>query len=102
MYTDTPTTSDFVVFQAVLFESGDILFHYPDVETLVSPSTNGGSATVGIRNAGGTASGEFLQWSYDQAVISDGQTILFTVPEPASGSLLLAALAALAGVRRRN
>ena len=59
-YNDTPTLSDPVTFQVVLFESGDILFHYPDVTTLVTPSNNGGSATVGIRNAGGTASGEFL------------------------------------------
>ena len=100
-YNDTPTISDPVTFQAVLYENGDILFHYPDVTTLVTPSDNGGSATVGIRNAGGTASGEFLQWSYDQPVLTGGQTILFTVPEPATASLLLAALAVLAGSRRR-
>ena len=99
-YNDTPTLSDFVTFQAVLYENGDILFHYPDATTLVAPSDHGGSATVGIRNAGGTASGEFLEWSYDQPVITDGQTILFTVPEPATATLLLGGLAALA-VRRR-
>jgi PEP-CTERM motif-containing protein len=99
-YNDTPTLSDPVTFQAVLYEGGDILFHYRDVTTLVTPSNNGGSATVGIRNAGGTSSGEFLQWSYDEPVLGDGQTILFTVPEPATASLLLAALAVLAGRRR--
>ena len=91
-----------MTFQVVLFESGDILFHYFDVTTLVSPSNNGGSATVGIRNAGGTSSGEFLQWSHDEPVLSYGQTILFSVPEPATASLLLAGLAVLAGDRRRG
>jgi hypothetical protein len=100
-YNDTPTISDPVTFQAVLYENGDILFYYFDVTTLVAPSDHGGSATVGIRNAGGTASGEFLQWSSDAPVLADGQTILFTaVPEPATAPLVLAALAALASRRR--
>jgi hypothetical protein len=100
-YNDTPTLSDFVTFQAVLYENGNLLFHYFDATTLVAPSDHGGSATVGIRNAGGTASGEFLQWSSDAAVLSDGQTILFTaVPEPATAPLLLGALGVLAAGRR--
>jgi hypothetical protein len=100
-YNDTPTISDPVTFQAVLYENGNILFHYFDVTTLVTPSNNGGSATVGIRNAGGTSSGEFLQWSYDEPVLSNGQTILFTaVPEPATAPLVLAALATLGAGRR--
>ncbi len=100
-YSDTPTLSDPVTFQVVLYEeTGNILFHYADVFAAAAAVDGGGSATVGIRNAGGTASGEFLQWSHDEAVIGDGQTILFAVPEPAAAPLLLAGLAALGGRRR--
>ena len=99
-YNDTPTLSDFVTFQAVLYESGDILFHYPDVDDA------GGALGQRRERHGGHPQRRRDRERRVPAVvlrppvITDGQTILFTVPEPATASLLLAALAVLAGGRR--
>ncbi len=98
-----------VTFQAVLFEaSGDLLFQYDDV--LVSsagggPLDNGASATVGIRDTGGQDNGRSLQWSFNQAVIGDGEAIRFSViPEPVTMAGLVMGVGGLVGyyVRRRK
>jgi hypothetical protein len=89
-------------FQAVLFEgSNDILFSYQSVEPGGSRSA-GASATVGIQDTDGQNNGNYLQWSYNQAVISDGLSILFTtqapvspVPEPSSFLIFAVALSAI-------
>lgn len=98
------TSPSSVTFQAVLFEgSNDIQFNYLDV---VSGDfrNNGASATVGIRNN----DGQFLQWSHNQAVIRNGQSIRISsssaIPEPGTfallGSLGLSAAGMLSRRRR--
>jgi hypothetical protein len=81
-----------VTFQSILFEgSNNILFNYADVIS-GDGKNNGGSATVGIRNTSGNTNGQNLQWSFNQPLIQDQESILFTaaptaVPEP--GTLFL-------------
>ena len=80
-----------VTFQVVLLEENNqILFQYNRVYLGVdNKATNGGLATVGIRNAGalveklaGNVSnptfGHQIPWSYNSAVLSNGKAILFT------------------------
>ena len=66
-------------FEAVLYDSGEILFQYRSIE---SPKEAGASATVGIENADGT---DGLQYSYNEARLSDALAIRFS-PQP-SGAL---------------
>jgi len=68
-----------VTFQAILYEAGGrIVFQYLDVNTGAgSQTSNGGSATVGIRDSGGQTTGRALQWSYKAPVLQNGQAILF-------------------------
>jgi hypothetical protein len=88
-------------FEAVLSEgSNAIQFNYQNLD-FSDIGNNGASATVGIRDAGGQTDGRVLQWSFNAPVLSDGESILYTigpisaVPEPAT--LAPAVLAALAG-----
>ena len=71
-----------VTFQARLFEgSNQILLSYLDVVVADDPSYgNGAFATVGIRDADGQTNNRNLLWSHNQAIISDGESILFTRP----------------------
>ncbi len=61
--------------EVILFDNGDILFHYQDV-TFDSYRDRGGSATVGIQ--GDVATG--LQYSYNAAALFDGLAICFAYP----------------------
>ena len=74
--------SDTVTFEAKLFEgSNNIEFHYYDATVETDPKvSNGKNATVGIRDTGGQTSTRNLQWSSNQAVISDGLAIQFAAP----------------------
>jgi len=66
-----------VTFQVVLFEgSNEIEFRYQDVDSGDYRSF-GGDATVGIRDANASSNGRWLQWSHNQAVISNGKAIRF-------------------------
>lgn len=70
-----------VVFRAALalntcIRDGDILFSYPDVDT-ADPNSFGASATIGIKAVGSGAAAAPLQWSFNQAVIQNGQAIRF-------------------------
>jgi hypothetical protein len=71
---------DTVTFQARLFEgSNQILFSYLDVVVSDDPSYgNGAFATVGIRDRDGHTNARNLLWSHNQAVLANGQDILFT------------------------
>ncbi len=76
-----------VIFEARLFEgSNRILFSYFDTaisdETTSPPAAarSGVGATVGIRDINGQTSNRNLQWSYNQAVITNGLNLLFAPP----------------------
>jgi hypothetical protein len=68
-----------VTFQIVLAEgSNRILFQYQTVGLgAVNPATNGGQATIGIRNAGALTNQQQIEWSFDAAVIADGSALQF-------------------------
>ena len=68
-----------VTFQAILFEgSNQVLFQYETVAVGGSLASNGGEATVGIRNAGAPANGQQIAWSYKAPVLADGLAVLYT------------------------
>jgi hypothetical protein len=71
-----------VTFQVVLFEgSTKILFQYQTVGLgQGNPASNGGRATIGIRNAGGLTSSQQLQWSFNAPVVTDSSALQFVVP----------------------
>ena len=64
-------------FELVLFENGDILYQYQDVNFGDAAYDNGASATVGIRGASATYS---LQSSYNTASLHDLYAICFDNP----------------------
>lgn len=74
---------DLVTFSVQLFEgSNDIVFLYEDVDTLAGK--NGRSATIGLQSA---AQGLALQYSCDQAAVSDSQRLHIVHPEQANADL---------------
>lgn len=80
-YSTSPSS---VTFQAILYEAtGRILCQYLDVDA-GNGRTNGAQATVGIRDTDGHLNGKNRLWSLNQAVITNGQAILFSpgVTEP--------------------
>lgn len=80
-YGDNP--DDRVTFSVQLFEgSNDIVFFYEDVGGLVDG--NGRSATIGLQSA---AQGLALQYSCDQAAVSDSRRLHFPHPENANADL---------------
>lgn len=108
-------------FQTVLDEaSGDILMRYTQTAFGVAGETNfdnGGSATVGIQ--GDFATGQTVEWSFNQPVLRDNESLCFTrnanaacnaivdqptpsVPEPASWALMIAGFGAAGAVLRRR
>ena len=68
-------------FEVVLYENGNILYQYQDVDFGDATLNNGASATVGIRGVGATNS---VEYSYNQAKLTNGQAICFTRPGNAS------------------
>ena len=74
--------SDTITFSVQLFEgSNDIVFLYEDVATVEG---NGRSATIGLQSA---AQGVALQYSCDQASVSDSRRLHIPHPETANRDL---------------
>lgn len=78
-----------VTFEAILNEtSNNIVFQYQTVNLgKGNAQSNGGQATVGIRNTGGNTNNQALQWSFDSAVLSNSYAILFTAPSATATSV---------------
>jgi hypothetical protein len=68
-----------VTFQVILFEgSNRILFQYQNVNLgETNPTTNGGRATIGIRNAGALTNLQQIEWSYNAPVLANASALLF-------------------------
>ena len=64
-------------FEAVLFEDGDILFQYLDVDFGVATYNAGNSATVGLRGPGAA---DFLQFSHNTPSLASNLAICFDRP----------------------
>ncbi len=68
-----------VTFQAILAEgTNSITFQYQTVNLGAGDAnSNGGLATVAIRNGGAPGNNQQIQWSYNAAVLQDSYAILF-------------------------
>lgn len=62
--------------EAVLYENGEIVVQYRNID-LQSTRERGNSATLGLENAAGTVA---FQYSYNEAVVSDGLAIRYSAP----------------------
>jgi hypothetical protein len=69
------TATPIVRFEVILSENGQIKLQYATVGS--DGRAQGNSATIGIEDSSGTVA---LQYSYNTAVLSDGQAILFLPP----------------------
>jgi hypothetical protein len=71
-----------VTFQVVFSEgTNQILFQYKTVDLGPgNPASNGGLATIGIRDAGGNSNNRQIAWSYNAAVLANSTAILFSLP----------------------
>lgn len=65
---------DIASFEVVLHETGEIVMQYLLAD---HPSSQGGSATIGIENAAGN---DALQYSYNRASVSSETAVLYEVP----------------------
>ena len=73
--------TDEMIFQCQLFEAtADIAFNYQDVNSNALSHGLGASATVGIQDTAGNASGRFVQWSHETASLSSGLSLVFSEP----------------------
>lgn len=78
-WVDRPHYSEIgaATFEVVLFENGNILYQYQDVDFGSDAFDNGASATVGIRGVGAANS---LQRSFNTAALADGLALCFRRP----------------------
>ena len=105
------TNLDPVTFQAILYDTGLMLFQYEDVSFSNTLYDNGAGASVGIQ---GNSTDYVLEYSCNAANLSDGLAILFSITPyepPVSGiptlstwgiALLLLAMAGIAVIRLRR
>lgn len=86
-----------VTFQVVLTEgSGAVLVQYQTVDLGAgNPAHHGALATIGIRNAGGMATKQQLQWSYCVPVIHDKTALLFSILDATPPAITAVATPAL-------
>jgi hypothetical protein len=70
-----------VTFQAILSEgTNSIVFQYKTVGLGPgNPASNGGQATIGVRNAGALTNQQQIAWSFAAPVLSDSMALLFTL-----------------------
>lgn len=66
-----------VTLQAVLYEDGNLLFQYQDVDFGNASYNSGVSATIGIRGANAAQS---TQYSFNTISLNNGQAVCFTRP----------------------
>jgi hypothetical protein len=68
-----------VTFQVILHEgSNRVLFQYQNVNLgAVNPTSNGGRATIGIRNAGALTNQQQIEWSYNAPVLANASVLQF-------------------------
>ncbi len=101
-----------VTFQAELNESDhSIHLNYADVSS-ESFRDNGASSTIGIRNVDGEITGEALQWSYNQASVSNETSLRIyaerssnlpdTVHTPEPGTIALFGIGLFLGFSKRK
>ena len=92
-----------VTFQTILQDDGTIFYVYNSVSAVVLNHANGGSATIGIRDASGETNGRVLQWDFNGSpnLINDGDLITITRPVPEPTSLALVGVGAVGLVWRR-
>jgi hypothetical protein len=90
-------------FEAVLHEGSNAIdLRYSSMNT-AGNAANGASATAGIRNVDAYLNGQYLQWSSNQAVLTNGTQITITpVPEPETYAMFLAGLGLMGAVARRR
>lgn len=69
-----------VTFQVILSESNNsALFQYKTVSLgAANPASNGGQATIGIRNTGAPANQQLVAWSFGAKVLANDSALLFT------------------------
>ena len=78
-----------------MFEAnGNILCQYHNVDS-GDGRANDGSATVGIRDTDGQLHGSNSQWSFNQAVITNGEASLFSSASRPARPIVLAGLTVL-------
>ena len=77
-----------VTFEAILNEgSNNVLFQYQTINLGSDAASNGAKATIGLRNSGGNTNGKEIEWSYNSAVLSNNDAILFTAPSSTASSV---------------
>jgi hypothetical protein len=69
-----------VTFQIVLSETTNaVLYQYKTVSLGAgNPASAGADATVGMRNSGGAANNQQIEWSFNSPVLHDSSALLFT------------------------
>jgi len=81
-------TASPVTFEAILNEgTNNVVFQYQTANLGGDAASNGGKATVGMRNTAGNTNGQEIEWSFDSAVLSNNYAILFTAPSGTATSV---------------
>jgi len=81
-----------VNFEVILTEGANSVTMQYQTVTLGggNPASNGGLATVGIRNSNGFANGQEIQWSFEAPVLSNSYALLFQTTSSLTAPVLTA------------